>query len=28
VVLPDLVTVVEQWPIVDLFVLKRKIGES
>jgi YbbR domain-containing protein len=28
VVVPDKVKVLEQWPIVDLFVLKRKIGES
>lgn len=27
VVVPDKVKVIEQWPIVDLFVLKRKIGE-
>jgi len=28
VVVPDRVKVLEQWPIVDLFVLKRKIGEQ
>jgi YbbR domain-containing protein len=28
VVVPDKVRVLEQWPIVDLFVLKRKIGEA
>jgi YbbR domain-containing protein len=28
VVVPDQVKVLEQWPIVDLFVLKRKIGEQ
>ena len=28
VVVPDKVKVIEQWPIVDLFVLKRKTGEQ
>lgn len=28
IVLPDNVTVLEQWPIVDLFVLERKISEQ
>ena len=28
VVVPDKVKVLEQWPIIDLFVLKRKIGEQ
>jgi hypothetical protein len=27
VVVPEKVKTIEQWPIVDLFVLKRKIGE-
>ena len=28
VVVPDLVTVVEQWPIIDLFVLQRRLEEE